>query len=404
MHVSSLVADLDAAPTQHHLVALWRERLLAAGFFEGVGAPRGLLARGGALFAWTGMDRISSDGVRIIGAHSDSPGFVLKPQPDQHSLGTSQLGLEVYGSPLLNSWLDRDLRIAGRVVFTDGSSKTFDSAQPVARISQLAIHLDRDVHERGLVLDRQRHLVATWATGTPAAPISEWLASVVGSGSIVSWEARLVDHQPASLLGVDNSLLASGRLDNQVSCWAALHALETAERPSMVAIFDHEEVGSGSATGAAGPLLQSVLEACAETVGLGRTGFASFLGRSHLLSADNAHAVHPAYAERHDPEHAPRINAGVAVKTNANQRYATDAESVLPFLEACASVGEPFQWFSSRNTQPCGSTIGPIVATRLGLNTVDVGVPQWSMHSAREVCGAADAVALARILRAYLGR
>lgn len=404
MDVTSLAADLDASPTQHHLVASWRDRLLDAGCAEGLGSPRGLLVRGGALIAWTGMDRIASDGVRIIGAHSDSPGFVLKPLPDQHAFGASQLGLEVYGSPLLNSWLDRDLRIAGRAVFADGSTALFDSGEPVARISQLAIHLDREVNDRGLVLDRQRHLVATWSTGDPAPDFRSWLSVALGSRQVAAWEARLVDHQPARLLGLDHSMLASGRLDNQVSCWAALHAIGSAERPSVVAIFDHEEVGSASPTGAAGPLLELVLEACAENAGLDRSGYASMLARSHCLSADNAHAVHPAHAERHDPDHAPRINGGVAVKVNANQRYATDAESVLPFLEACEAARAPYQWFSSRNTQPCGSTIGPIAATRLGIGTVDVGVPQWSMHSAREVCGADDAAALARILRAYLGR
>lgn len=404
MDVASLAADLDASPTQHHLVAAWRHRLLDAGFSEHLGSPRGLLVRGGALIAWTGMDRIAGEGVRIIGAHSDSPGFVLKPLPDQHAYGASQLGLEVYGSPLLNSWLDRDLRIAGRTVFADGSTATFDSGEPVARISQLAIHLDRDVNDRGLVLDRQRHLVATWSTGDPAPDFRSWLSVVLGSRPVAAWEARLVDHQPARLLGLDRSLLASGRLDNQVSCWAALHAIGSAERPSVVAIFDHEEVGSASPTGAGGPLLELVLEACAERADLGRSGYAAMLARSHCVSADNAHAVHPAHAERHDPEHAPLINGGVAVKVNAHQRYATDAESVLPFLEACEAARATHQWFSSRNTQPCGSTIGPVTATRLGVATVDVGVPQWSMHSAREVCGADDAAALARILRAYLGR
>lgn len=404
MDLASLLADLDAFPTQYHLVDSWRDRLVAEGFREGFGSARGLIRRGGALIAWTGMDRIASDEVRIVGAHSDSPGLVLKPRPDQHAFGASQLGLEVYGSPLLNSWLDRDLRIAGRVVMTDGSTATFDSGEPVARISQLAIHLDRDVNERGLVLDRQRHLVATWSTGEPSPDFHEWLSSACASRPVSTWEARLVDGQPARLLGLDRSMLASGRLDNQVSCWAALHAVRSAERPSVAAVFDHEEVGSASSTGAAGPLLQLVLEACAESAGLDRAGLASMLTRAHCLSADNAHAVHPAHAERHDPEHAPRINGGVAVKVNANQRYATDAESVRPFLEACTLAGLPYQWFSSRNTQPCGSTIGPIAATRLGIGTVDVGVPQWSMHSAREVCGADDAVALAAILRAYLGR
>jgi aspartyl aminopeptidase len=404
MDVGSLLSDLDASPTQYHLVDLWRSRLLDAGHREGFGAPRGFVAHGGAVIAWTGMDSMESAGVRIVGAHSDSPGFAIKPKPDQGGFGTSLLGLEVYGSPLLNSWLDRDLRVAGRVTFEDGTSATFDSGDPIARISQLAIHLDRDVNDRGLVLDRQRHLVATWATGSASPGFVPWLTGVAGGRTVVAWDARLVDAQAAALIGSDHSLLASGRLDNQVSCWAALSALGGAEQPSVVAVFDHEEVGSNSATGAAGPLLLHVLEACAESAGLGRRGLAECLSRSHCVSADNAHAVHPAYAERHDPEHAPLINRGVAIKVNSNQRYATDASSVAPFVAACDAAGAPYQWFSSRNTQPCGSTIGPVTATRLGVRTVDVGVPQWSMHSAREVCGASDAAALASILRAYLAR
>lgn len=404
MDIASLVADLDASPTQYHLADLWSRRLAESGFREGFGGDRGFVVRGGALVAWSGMSAMEADGVRIVGAHSDSPGLVLKPRPDQHSLGTSALGVEIYGSPLLNSWLDRDLRVAGRVVHEDGTTTTFDSGQPIARISQLAIHLDRDVNDRGLVLDRQRHLVATWATGSPASGFGTWLAGGFARREVVAWDARLVDHQGAGLVGIDRSLLASGRLDNQVSCWAALTALDVAERPSVVAIFDHEEVGSNSATGAAGPMLEHVLEACAESAGLGRAGLASCLARSHCVSADNAHAIHPAYPDRHDPEHAPFINAGIAVKVNANQRYASDAPSIAPFLEACRTAGAVPQWFSSRNTQPCGTTIGPIAATRLGIATVDVGVPQWSMHSAREVCGASDAVGLARILRAYFLR
>lgn len=404
MDVEALLSDLDASPTQYHLVDLWRRRLLETGHREGFGGSRGFVAHGGAVVAWTGMESMGSTGLRIVGAHSDSPGFALKPKPDQGGFGTSLLGLEVYGSPLLTSWLDRDLRVAGRVTFSDGTSSTFDSDEPIARISQLAIHLDRDVNERGLVLDRQRHLVATWATGSPSSGFEPWLSRTVGGRSVVAWDARLVDSQAAALVGADRSILASGRLDNQVSCWAALSALAVAEQPSVVAVFDHEEVGSGSATGAAGPLLVHVLEACAETAGLGRRGLAECLTRSHCVSADNAHAVHPAYSERHDPEHAPLINQGVAIKVNANQRYATDSTSVLPFIAACDSAGARYQWFSSRNTQPCGTTIGPVTATRLGVPTVDVGVPQWSMHSAREACGTVDAVALAAILRAYFLR
>ena len=412
--IESLKRHLDASTSPAHSVVHATNRLVEAGF-ERVDPDslstqlpdKGVIANCGLAFAW--IRGTGNPSFRIIGAHTDSPTLKIKPNPDQSSLGWKQLAVEVYGGILNNSWLDRDLAIAGRVVCLDSSSHLFDSVAPVARISQLAIHLDREVNDRGLVLDKQIHLTPHWGLGEHfSGEFGDWVAKSldIGPETIALWDLGLYDVTPAAVIGADLSLLASGRLDNQVSCWAAVEALaETASlanRPPftcVIALFDHEEVGSQSTHGAGGPRLEWLLEALADT---SRSGFADMLSRSHCLSVDNAHAVHPNYPDRHEPSHRPRPNAGPVLKVNANQRYASNPESAAPFIAACRLADTPHQVFVSRNNQPCGSTIGPITATRLGIPTVDVGVAQLSMHSAREVCGSEDPLTMKQVLTAYL--
>ena len=413
--LADLMAYLDESPSPAHAVESAAERLEQAGFArlaeaqDWAGNPRSFVVRGGALVAWSAPDLAAVRPFRIVGAHTDSPGLRIKPRPDTGTLGWRQLGVEVYGGVLLNSWLDRDLGIAGTVIDADGDAHLVRIHAPLARVPQLAIHLDREVNDRGLLLDKQAHLTPVWGTGTPRpGEFAEFLADqcdLDGPASISSWELCLYDLTPAALLGNDYSLIASGRLDNQVSCWAGVHSI-TRSAPStstaVVALFDHEEVGSESRTGAAGPLLEHVLERLVIASGGGRGEFLAALAGSTCVSADNAHAVHPNYVERHEPNHRPVVNAGPAIKVNANQRYATSPESAAMFERCCREAGVPVQSFVSRNNMPCGSTIGPITATRLGVSTVDVGVPQLSMHSARELCGAADPVHLASALQAFL--
>ena len=409
--LSSLRAHLDASPSPWHAVHTSAERLRAAGFVElderdpWVEPPAGgFVVRGGALIAWRRPPGAGALPVRIVGAHTDSPGLRVKPNPDGASAGWRQLGVEVYGGVLLNSWLDRDLGVAGRLILANGSVELVDVAEPIARVPQLAIHLDRDVNERGLVLDRQAHLSPVWATGLDQ-PFASWIAERAGTERPVAWELCLYDVQPAAVLGADRSLLVSGRLDNLASCWAATSALvesSDSEHVSMIALFDHEEVGSASTTGASGPFLATVIERLHDATGGSRDDLHRVLASSTCVSADNAHAVHPNYVERHDPGHAPIVNRGPAIKINANQRYATSAETAVLFQQACDDAGVPSQTFVSRNNVPCGSTIGPLTATRLGIATVDVGVPQLSMHSAREFCGVEDPVWLAAALKSYL--
>jgi aspartyl aminopeptidase len=411
--LADLMAFLDASPSPHHVAASAVRRLEAAGFVAaGLGEawadlpPAGFVVDGAALVAWhTPEGAATATPFRLVGAHTDSPGLRVKPRPDVARLGWRQLNVEVYGGILNNSWLDRDLGIAGRLTLVDGTATLVDVDRPVARVPQLAIHLDRGVND-GLTLNPQDHLRPVWGTDSGPA-FAEWIAAEAGVAEPpVFWELGLYDVTPAAVLGADESLLAAGRLDNQVSCWAAVTALIEAAAGgpaeiAMAVLNDHEEVGSASTTGASGPLLERVLERHVTARGGGRDELLRALAGSTCISADNAHAVHPNYPERHDADHAPIVNHGPAIKLNSNQRYATSDATAALFARACAAAGVPHQVFVSRNNMPCGSTIGPLTATRLGIATVDVGVPQLSMHSARELCGARDPVWLAAALSAY---
>jgi len=408
---AALRAHLDASPSPWHAVRTSASALEAAGFTavderaSWAEVPdAGFVTHGGALIAWRRPEASGPRPMRIVGAHTDSPGLRVKPHPDGARAGWRQLGVEIYGGVLLNSWLDRDLGVAGRLVLDDGSDALVAVTDPIARVPQLAIHLDRDVNERGVVLDRQLHMSPVWATQL-GTTFDEWIAELAGTPVPAAWELCLFDVQPAAVLGADRSLVAAGRLDNLASCWAATSALldsEPSDHVAMIALFDHEEVGSASTTGASGPFLETVLERLLTAGGGSRDDLHRVLAASSCVSADNAHAVHPNYPERHDPDHGPLVNQGPAIKRNANQRYATSADTAVLFQQACVRAGVPHQVFVSRNNVPCGSTIGPLSATRLGIATVDVGIPQLSMHSARELCGASDPPWLAAALGAYL--
>jgi aspartyl aminopeptidase len=411
---SDLIDFLDASPSPWHAVASSIDRLDGFVRLDETEAwtdlpAAGYVVRSGAIIAW----RLPSDPTpphapfRLVGAHTDSPCLRVKPRPDTGGHGWKQLAVEVYGGILNNSWLDRDLGVAGRVVAADGSVSLLNVAEPIARVPQLAVHLDRDVNATGLTLDTQQHLTPVWGVGTSSVgEFASWVRDVGEMDTEPAWwELCLYDVQGASVIGADHSLLASGRLDNQVSCWAAITALAKAAPSGHIAVAvlnDHEEVGSSSTTGAGGPFLESVLARIVAARGGTAEDLARSLVSSACVSADNAHAVHPNYAERHEPGHRPIVNAGPAIKVNSNQRYATSGDTAAGFQRACERAGVPWQVFVSRNNMPCGSTIGPITATRLGIPTVDVGVPQLSMHSARELCGADDPGHLAAALTVFL--
>ena len=418
--LADLMAFLDRSPSPHHAAASAGARLAAAGFTElSLQGPwdavpaghdevaAGYVVDGGAIIAWRGpADAAADTPFRVLGGHTDSPCLRVKPNPDVTRSGWRQLNVEVYGGILNNSWLDRDLGVAGRLTRADGTTALVDVARPIARVPQLAIHLDRGVND-GLALNPQDHLRPVWGTGITGGELfAEWIATEAGWDEPPAfWELGLYDVTPAAVLGGDESLLASGRLDNQLSCWAAITALIAAEPGATIGVVvlnDHEEVGSSSTSGASGPLLERVLERHVLARHGTRDDLLRALAGSACVSADNAHALHPNYPERHDPDHAPIVNRGPAIKLNANQRYATSDVTAALFARACAAAGVPHQVFVSRNNMPCGSTIGPLTATRLGIATVDVGVPQLSMHSARELCGTADPLHLAEALTAFL--
>jgi aspartyl aminopeptidase len=410
-HLDQLAAFVAAAPSSFHAARHAADLLVAAGFAElhetqpFPADPGGyVLVRDGSVLAWRVPGNLAEPAFRIVGAHTDSPGFVLKPRPTSSFLGWQQAGMEVYGGPLPNSWLDREFGLAGRLVAADGTV-TLVRTGPLLRIPQVAPHLDRGVHEK-LVLDRQQHLHPVFAVGRPEADLLGEIAALAGldPGQVLGHDLCAFVTEPPARFGLGGELCASSRLDNLVSVHAGLTALAAAEDGGAImvlACFDHEEVGSASATGASGPLLDTVLTRIAEALGWGVQEAAAARARSVLVSADAGHAVHPNYAQLHDPDHRPLPNRGPLIKFNANQRYATDAVGEAVWRRACAAAGVPTQDFVSNNAVPCGSTIGPLSATRLGVRTVDVGVPLLSMHSARELCGVRDPAWLADGLRAF---
>ncbi|MFT4217309.1 MAG: M18 family aminopeptidase [Micropruina sp.] len=409
-HIESLAAFVSASPSSLHAARHTADLLVASGFVEMDETapldprPGGyVLVRDGSVLAWWIPENLGAPAFRIVGAHTDSPGFVLKPRPTSSFLGWQQAGMEVYGGPLLNSWLDREFGLAGRLVTATGS--TLVSTGPLLRIPQVAPHLDRSVNEK-LVLDRQQHLHPVFAAGRPGADLLAEVAIVAGlePADVLGHDLCAFVTEPPARIGLDGELFASPRLDNLASVHAGLTALAglaDADAIAVLVCFDHEEVGSASATGASGPLLETVLGRLADALGWNVQESAAARARSVLVSADAGHAVHPNYPQLHDPDHRPLPNAGPLIKFNANQRYATDAVGEAIWRRACAAAGVPTQDFVSNNSVPCGSTIGPLSATRLGIRTVDVGIPLLSMHSARELCGVRDPGWLAQGIGAF---
>jgi aspartyl aminopeptidase len=323
-------------------------------------------------------------------------------------VGLKQLGVEVYGGALLNSWLDLDLTLAGRVMLTSGESLLFHHRSPLLRVPQLAIHLDREVVTEGLKLNPQQHLTPVWGIGDPTpGGFRTWLAGELGcsTSDIADFDVACADTRPATVLGADRELLSAPRLDNLCCSWGAVTALvgHATDQPAIVVLNDHEEVGSTSSTGAQGAWVASTLERLAIARGFDRAGFLALLERSLMASADMAHATHPNYPERHEPSHHVFLGQGPVVKHNVNMRYSTSSEGAAAFRAACTQASCGFQEYSHRGDLPCGSTIGPVTAAKLGLEVVDVGMPQLSMHSARELMACADVPKMLDAFTAWLG-
>ncbi|MFF9013314.1 M18 family aminopeptidase [Streptomyces sp. NPDC014870] len=417
-HTDDLMTFLAASPSPYHAVANAAERLEKAGFrqveetaaWDGTTGGKYVI-RGGALIAWYVPEGASPHTpYRIVGAHTDSPNLRVKPQPDMGARGWRQVSVEIYGGTLLNTWLDRDLGLAGRLTLRDGSHHLVNVDRAVLRVPQLAIHLDRQANE-GLKLERQRHMQPIWGLGeVHEGDLIRFVAEEAGvdAEDVAGWDLMVHAIEAPSYLGRDRELVAGPRMDNLISVHAGVAALAAvagrADLPyiPVLAAFDHEENGSEADTGAQGPLLGNVLERSIYARGGAYEDRARSFAASICLSSDVGHAVHPNYGERHDPTHHPRPNGGPILKVNVNQRYATDGSGRAVWAAACEKAGVPWQTFVSNNDMPCGTTIGPITAARHGISTVDIGVACLSMHSARELCGAEDPYLLANALVAFL--
>lgn len=416
-----LLKFLNSSPTPWHAVATMKARLDAAGFEElderddwTLAQNQGyyVIRNGSSIVAFrTGNRDVSTSGIRMVGAHTDSPCLKVKPNPEVRRKGFFQLGVEVYGGVLLNPWFDRDLSLAGRVTVLDEDSEVRDTllnfGKPVAFIPSLAIHLDREANSNRTV-NPQTDLppVVMQVPESDTTSFSDLLRQQIAAESgmkvrkVLGYELSFYDAREASFVGLRDEFIASARLDNLLSCYIGLQSLldTSGDEAALLVCNDHEEVGSMSAEGAQGPFLASVLE---RWCGSGKS---RAIARSMMISADNAHGIHPNYMDRHDENHGPLLNEGPVIKVNHNQRYATNSRSAAVYRHISDELGLPHQTFVVRSDMGCGSTIGPLTAGNLGVTTLDIGVPQFGMHSIRELIGTEDGYTLFRVLTEFMQR
>jgi aspartyl aminopeptidase len=419
----ALLEYIDVSPSPWHVVATTSAMLKANGFkclrenepwqFKKNG--RYFVVRDGAsIIAFVlGKHPIAEAGFHMVGAHTDSPGLRIKPKAAQSSSGIAQLGVEVYGGPILATFTDRDLSLAGRVTVKNGSS--FDTHlikfdQSVVRLPNLAIHMNREVNDKGLVLNKQTGLPLIFGVSPnnehAYAMFTEQIAQQlqIQAQDILTWDLNVYDTQKGSFWGADNAFIANSQLDNLASCHAAITALLDAreqETTAVCALFDHEEIGSESATGAGGSFMQDIIQRICSSTDTNEEGRLRAMANSFFISADMAHAFHPNHASAYEPCHHVMVNQGPVIKTNANQRYSTNAETAARFIQLCELAHVPYQQYAHRTDLGCGSTIGPIIASRLGVASVDVGNPMWAMHSVRESAGVADHLFMIDVLKQH---
>lgn len=413
-----LIDFLDASPTPFHAAGNMAKALDKAGFIalderdewqlEG-GKAYYTLRNDSSIVAFrVGVNDVAEQGWKMVGAHTDSPCLKVKPNPVLHKKGYFQLGVDVYGGALLNPWFDRDLGLAGRVSYRSLSgglrSALIDTKRPVGCIPSLAIHLDREANNNRSV-NPQTDLPVLISQADQAPDFKALLKTLMAEqgcddvDAVLDYELSFYDCQGAALIGLAQDFIASARLDNLLSCFIGLQALLSApaDQHCVLVSNDHEEVGSMSSSGAQGPMLESVLRRVAGD----ETRWQRAIARSLMISADNAHGVHPNFSDRHDANHGPLLNKGAVIKINVNQRYATNSETSAAFRQLCEQCQQPVQSFVVRSDMGCGSTIGPITSSALGVATLDIGVPTFAMHSIRELAGSDDAVGLTEVLAAF---
>lgn len=411
--VQELLDFIDHSPTPFHATANLVKMFAEAGF-ETLNETDDWQCEAGKSYVVTRNDssviafKVGNDnsaGLRMTGAHTDSPCLKIKPNPHTQFKNYHQLGIEVYGGVLLHPWLDRDLSIAGRVSGVTKSGELFstliDFKDPIAIIPNLAIHLDRTANKERSI-NPQQHLPLILSQRQDF-DFDQLLLEQCGSDckQVLDFELACYDTQPSQVVGLDGEFIASARLDNLLSSFVAAKSLidSTSEQTCLFVSNDHEEVGSSSTSGAQGPFLRSVIDRLLNDP----AKFTQTISRSSMISCDNAHGIHPNYADKHDGNHGPVLNGGPVIKVNNNQRYATNSISSAKFQHLCQQVDVPVQQFVMRSDLACGSTIGPITATQLGVETLDIGAPQWAMHSIRETAGSDDISYLHKALVHYYG-
>jgi aspartyl aminopeptidase len=408
----ALLDFIDTSPSPWHAVNSSATQLEANGFENLIEDQpwnlkkngRYYVTRDGAsIIAFTlGSKPIAETGFRIVGAHTDSPGLRLKPKAAHANHGVAQLGVEVYGGPILATFTDRDLSIAGRVNITSGNgfnTQLLDLSESIVRLPNLAIHMNREVNEKGLVLNKQTQLPLIFGYATGSAEAKKQLDQAIAQHlnikptDILTWDLNVYDTQKGSLWGQNQEFIANSQLDNLASCHAALQAIIATSNPettNICAFFDHEEVGSESATGAGGSFIRDTIQRICTFYKASEEDRLRSFANSFFISADMAHAFHPNHPAAYEPEHHVTVNQGPVIKTNTNQRYSTNANTAARFIQLCKEAKAPYQEYAHRTDLGCGSTIGPMVAAQLGMPTVDVGNPMWAMHSIRESAGVLD--------------
>lgn len=416
-----LLHFIDTSPSPWHAVQSTEQRLLQHGFTNleeadawqlQTGSAYYVIRGGASIIAFVlGQQALTDSGFRMVGAHTDSPGLRLKPNAADSSDGLIRIGVEVYGGPILATFTDRDLSIAGRVMVrgaqgTETHLVKFDDA--LMRLPNLAIHMNREVNDKGLKLNKQTELPLIFGEDADGIEADKQFLNHIAAHlnikaeDILTFELNVFDTQKGVIWGANQEFIANSQLDNLASCHAALTALTSHQKPNatcVCALFDHEEVGSESATGAGGSFLADVITRIASNQNLNEEARLRALAKSFFISADMAHAYHPNHANAYEPCHHVHVNKGPVIKTNANQRYSTNAETAARFITLCESAKVPYQQYAHRTDLGCGSTIGPIIASGLGVASVDVGSPMWAMHSIRESAGVLDQSYMIAVLK-----
>lgn len=426
-HIQNLLDFIDCSPSPWHAAASVEAAVQAFQFVKLDETAKWQLQAGGRYYVKRddssivlfvlGNQAPSDAGFKIVGAHTDSPGFRIRPHAANVNSGFARLGVEIYGGPILATFTDRDLSLAGRISYLDEHGKLsyrlvrFD--QPLLRLPNLAIHMNRGVNEDGLKLHKQNELPLLLAQLTgEQLPQPYFLALLEQAGSIaaaqiLSWDLAVYDTQKGALWGANREFYANSQIDNLASCHAGLQALledtilNDARSTLVCAFFDHEEIGSESHIGAAGSFLADTLQRICIATAMDREDTARALANSFMISADMAHGYHPNFPAFYDADHRVFVNQGPVIKSNANRRYSTESVSAAQFIRWCEDAEVPYQRYSHRSDLPCGSTIGPIASAKLGIRSVDVGCPMWAMHSVRESAGVADHDYMIRVLKRF---